>query len=170
MGTGQVCYALCIMKVASLFLTVLVAGTLSGCIERRIEITSEPPGAMVFLNDQQIGTTPTQAVFRYHGVYDVRLEKEGYEPLITSTEAKAPLYENAPLDLIAQALPMRLHNIQRWHYTLVPSLESTLPKDDLQRGLLKRATHMRDVLEASRPPEQNPEQESEPKPEQKPQE
>ncbi len=125
-------------------------GGLTGCIERRIEITTEPPGAKVFLNDEPVGLTPTDAVFLYHGVYDIRIEKDGYEPLITSSEAKAPIYENAPLDLIAQALPVKFKNIQRWHFVLTPSLESTLSKADMESQLLDRAAAMRDKLAGER--------------------
>lgn len=133
---------------------------LAGCVERRIEITSEPSGALVWLNDQQVGRTPTQATFLYHGVYDVRLELSGYEPLRTEAEAKAPLYENAPLDLVAEALPMRINNIQRWHFVLEPSLESTLPKDQLEGDLLTRAAAMRTELDTTAPPPDEPEQDA----------
>lgn len=130
-------------------LLVLTALALTGCVERRIEITSEPSGALVWLNDQQIGRTPAQAEFTYHGVYDIRLELDGYEPLRTEAKAKAPLYENAPLDLFAEALPTRIDNIQRWHFVLEPSLESSLPREQLEADLLSRAAAMRTELEAS---------------------
>ncbi|MCC7390460.1 MAG: PEGA domain-containing protein [Phycisphaerales bacterium] len=126
---------------------------LGGCVERRIEITSEPSGALVWLNDQQIGRTPTEAGFTYHGVYDLRLELEGYEPLRTEATARPPLYEHAPLDLFAEALPARIDNIQRWHFVLEPSLESTLPKEQLEADLLSRAAGMRGELEATAPAE-----------------
>lgn len=132
-----------------LALTPLALLALAGCVERRIEITSEPSGALVWLNDQQVGRTPTQAAFLYHGVYDIRVELEGFEPLRTEAKAKAPLYENAPLDLFAEALPMRIDNVQRWHFVLEPSLESTLGREELEGDLLTRAAAMRGELEAT---------------------
>jgi len=128
---------------------LLLALSCTGCIERRLEITSEPSGALVWVNDQQVGRTPTQASFLYHGVYDIRLELDGYEPLRTEAEAKPPIYEHAPLDLFAEALPMRLENTQHWHFVLEPSLESTLPKEQLEADLLARAAAMRTELEAT---------------------
>ncbi len=122
---------------------------LPGCVERRIEITSEPSGALVWVNDQQVGRTPTQASFLYHGCYDIRLELDGYEPLRTEAEAVPPIYEHAPLDLAAAALPMRLENVQRWHFVLEPSLESTMDKGQLEADLLGRAAAMRAALEAT---------------------
>jgi hypothetical protein len=125
----------------------LVALVLTGCVERRIEITSEPSGALVWLNDQQIGQTPTEATFRFHGVYDVRLELDGFEPLITEASASPPIYEHAPLDLFAEALPLRLENVHQWHFVLEPSLESVASTEDLEAGLLERASAMRESLE-----------------------
>lgn len=119
-----------------------------GCVERRIEITSEPSGALVWVNDQQVGRTPTQASFLYHGVYDVRLQLDGYEPLTAEAEACPPIYEHAPLDLFAEIVPARLENVQRWHFVLEPSLESTLSRDEIEAGLLERAGVMRNELEA----------------------
>ena len=119
-----------------------------GCVERRIEITSEPAGALVWVNDQQVGRTPTQASFLYHGVYDVRLQLDGFEPLVTEAEASPPIYEHAPLDLVAEMVPARIQNVQHWHFVLEPSLESTLSREELEAGLLERAGAMRGELEA----------------------
>ncbi|MBK7403155.1 MAG: PEGA domain-containing protein [Phycisphaerales bacterium] len=142
------------MKPAPVVLSVFALAALSGCVERRIEITSEPPGALVWLNDQQLGRTPTQASFLYHGVYDVRLQLDGYETLQTTGDADAPFYENAPLDLAAEALPFRIDNIQRWHYVLTPKLEATESKEALEAGLLERAGAMRAQLDAIPQPEE----------------
>lgn len=128
---------------------VSVAGlTGAGCVERRIEITSEPAGALVWVNDQQVGRTPTRASFLYHGVYDVRLQLDGFEPMVTEAEASPPVYEHAPLDLLAEMVPARIQNVQRWHFVLEPSLESTLSRDEIEAGLLERAGLMRGELEA----------------------
>lgn len=49
----------------------------SGCVRRTITITSEPSGALVHLNDTEIGRTPVTVGFTHYGVYDVRLSHEG---------------------------------------------------------------------------------------------
>ena len=133
-------------------LTVLISAAAvalqTRCVERRIEITSEPSGALVWVNDQQVGRTPTQAAFLYHGVYDVRVQLDGFEPLVTEAAASPPLYEHAPLDLFAEMAPARIQNVQKWHFVLEPSLESTLSREELEAGLLERAAVMRGELEA----------------------
>ncbi len=55
----------------------LFAVALTGCVERLITVRSQPPGALVHLNDEEIGRTPVTVPFKFYGVYDVRLEHEG---------------------------------------------------------------------------------------------
>src|SRR5215471_15531012 len=71
---------------------------LPGCLERTITITSEPPDAIVWLNDVEVGRTPLKTGFTFYGDYDVRLRKEGYEPVQTHRETDTPIYEFAPID------------------------------------------------------------------------
>lgn len=123
---------------------LLAALSLGGCVDRRLVITSEPSGARVWVNDLEIGRTPTETAFKFHGVYDVRLELEGHEPKWTSRKTRTPVYEYPPLDLIAEALPVRFRNHQKWHFELEPSLERTQPRDALEADLLERAGELRE--------------------------
>jgi hypothetical protein len=60
----------------ALLAAALGSASLLGCVERTISITSEPRGALVYLNDEEVGRTPVSVPFTYYGVYDVRLERE----------------------------------------------------------------------------------------------
>ncbi|MCL4741474.1 MAG: PEGA domain-containing protein [Phycisphaerales bacterium] len=125
---------------------------LAGCVDRRIVVTTEPAGALVYINDLEVGRTPLQTTFLYHGWYDVRVELEGYEVLRTEAEAAAPFYEYPPIDLAAEALPMRIRNAQRWHFVLTPLAESALPGEEAERLLAERARAMRaELAGTSRP-------------------
>ncbi|MBL8744999.1 MAG: PEGA domain-containing protein [Phycisphaerae bacterium] len=119
----------------------LIASTLVGCTERRMFITSEPSGALVTLNDVEIGSTPCEADFTYFGVYDVRLKKQGYEPLITQAEAKAPFHEWPGVDLVAMAIPVKKKTRIEWHFVLQPATED-------RDALLERASQAREMLAA----------------------
>ena len=130
-------------------LSLALAAGLSGCIERTIRITSEPPGALVTLNDEQIGRTPVEAEFTFHGDYDVRLQLEGHTPIHESRRAKAPIYEYPVIDLVAEALPVTLENTQEWHFTLEPSPEAlieagALDERTFEADLINRARELRD--------------------------
>ena len=129
------------MRRAPAFVLALVAaGTGAGCLERRIVVTSDPEGAVVWLNDQEVGRTPVETGFQFYGVYDVRLRKEGYEPLATKQKAKSPWYEYPGPDLIAAALPFTIRKTVRWHYELTPLPEGT-PED--RDELVQRAEEFR---------------------------
>ena len=94
---------------------------LAGCVDRRLFITSDPPGARVYLNDQDVGTTPLEVDFTWFGTYDVRLHREGFEPLVTTREAKAPLHEVPPFDLAALLIPGTRRTHIAWHFELEPA-------------------------------------------------
>lgn len=92
-----------------------------GCgIRRTLSITSEPAGALVYLNDEEVGRTPLQVPFKFYGTYDVRLEKEGQQPLWTMAEAKPPWWAHPGPDLIASAVPDAKHQVD-WHFTMEPA-------------------------------------------------
>lgn len=124
---------------AALLLTLV-----GGCSQRVIEITSEPPGALVWLNDVEVGRTPLQTRFQYYGEYDVRVVKEGFEPLRTSATAWTPIYERPPLDLATSPIPMTTR--VRWHFALSPTLEQTQDAATFESGLNARARELRASL------------------------
>ena len=45
---------------------------LAGCVERRLTIQTKPQGAMVLLNDEEIGRSPVTVPFNWYGDYRVR--------------------------------------------------------------------------------------------------
>ncbi|HQI29243.1 MAG TPA: PEGA domain-containing protein, partial [Sedimentisphaerales bacterium] len=50
-------------------LLCLTGVLLTGCVERRLTIYTEPPGAIVTLNDQEIGVSPVTVPFNWYGDY-----------------------------------------------------------------------------------------------------
>jgi hypothetical protein len=129
-----------------LFLASVLALTtlLQGCAERRIRVTSEPAGARVWLNDEEIGRTPCEALFTFYGKYDLRLEREGFEPYHAGHHAKAPLHEYPGPDLVAAALPADIRDTVEWHIVLTPTPESTLDPDTVRTQLIDRAAQIRE--------------------------
>lgn len=116
-----------------------VVAFLSGCVERRVSIETDPPGALVWINDRQIGRSPVGVEIVHDGVYDLRLEKEGYEPLVTPATAEGPLWDTVPLDFFAEILPVDARRETRWVFTLAP-------RDDSEAALVDRAEAMRGRL------------------------
>ncbi|MEN6426589.1 MAG: PEGA domain-containing protein [Phycisphaerales bacterium] len=103
---------------------------LAGCVERTLTINTEPQGAVVVLNDQEIGVSPVTVPFNWYGDYWVRAGKDGYETLNTHRRLKAPLYDHPPLDFFAQILwPGRIVNTYEWTFDLAPKESPT--RDEL---------------------------------------
>lgn len=121
---------------------LLIAVTLgfAGCVERTISITSNPQGALVYLNDEEVGRTPLAISHRFYGVYSVRLELDDHKPLWTKQEAKAPWWEFPGPDLVAEAIP-GLAVRQQWHFDL-DLLEDLDPS-----AIEKRAQQLSQMLE-----------------------
>jgi len=120
------------MRCLCLFAMVLC----SGCVTRLITIKSHPQAALVYLNDQEIGRTPLTVQFDHYGVYDVRVEAEGYKSLWTQKKAKSPLWDLPGPDLIAETIPGMKSHIE-WYFAL-----ELYPKPN-DEALLERSSQMR---------------------------
>lgn len=91
-------------RVVRVLVTVGLVAALTGCVERTIRVESDPPGARVFLNDEEIGVTPAKTSFLWYGDYDVILRKDGFETLKTHHRIDPPWYQRPPFDLVAECL------------------------------------------------------------------
>ena len=126
-----------------LTITGLVFSILTcGCIERELKIDTTPDGAMVELNDEQIGQTPVTVSFNWYGDYYVRLTKDGYETLSTHRNLKAPWYDHFPFDFFVGVLwPDRIVDSHEWTFELEEKKEITRDEllqkaDELQKEMV----------------------------------
>ena len=100
---------------------LIVSLFLAGCVERQLTIKTEPQGALVTLNDEEIGTSPVTVSFNWYGDYNVRISKEGFQTLKTHRKLKGPWYDKFPFDLFAQLIiPKRIVDSYEWTFTLAP--------------------------------------------------
>jgi hypothetical protein len=129
-------------------MAILAAGAAAagGCVERKLTVTSEPEGALVYISDVEVGRTPLEMPFTWYGDYDVMLRLDGYKTLKTHANITPPVYEIPPLDFFSAIAPWTYHDERHLHYEL-EKLE--LPGD---AELIRRAKEMRQVNLA--PPEE----------------
>ncbi|HMQ16620.1 MAG TPA: PEGA domain-containing protein, partial [Phycisphaerae bacterium] len=90
-----------LVSIASLLATLLLLG---GCVERKLRIRTDPPGALVTINDEQVGVTPLEVTFLWYGDYELVLRKSGFETLRTHSRANAPWWQFPPFGLVAETL------------------------------------------------------------------
>jgi len=106
---------------------------LAGCAQRTVDITSDPSGALVYLNGEEIGRTPLRYDFTWYSDYDVILRKDGYESLKTHHKIDPPLLFIPPLDLIGELVGAKDH--RHWNFTMQPAnLAATNPAGLINRG------------------------------------
>jgi hypothetical protein len=113
------------LAIAGLIGTILVGG----CVERQLTINTKPQGALVTLNDEEIGTSPVTVSFEWYGDYDVRVSKEGYETLKTHRKLEGPWYDKFPYDFFAMLNPKRTVDAYEWTFELGPKKE--ISRDEL---------------------------------------
>ncbi len=123
-----------------------------GCakVQRTMSINTDPPGALLIMNDQEVGRTPVTRDFIWYGWYDVVIRKEGYKTLKTRAKVIAPAWQWPPFDLLAEFSPARLKDRHQLTFTLEP--EDEVPSND---DMLGRAEQLRLQLESS-PNTKNP--------------
>lgn len=101
-------------------------------------VRTNPPGAMVYMDDQQIGTTPVATDFVYYGTRKLRLVKDQYETMTTYHTIAPPWYQIPPFDFITENLMGREIRDERIvDFTLVP--QRIVPAQEL----LGRADNLR---------------------------
>jgi hypothetical protein len=109
-----------------------------GCVRRRLMVRSNPPGAMVYVDNQPVGSTPCATSFVYYGTREIRLVKPGYETLTVKQPIPAPWYEIPPIDFASENLvPSEINDFRTVNYTLTPSV--IVPTEQL----LSRAEQLR---------------------------
>jgi len=117
---------------------VVVLATLAGCVRRTMTITTEPPQALVFLNDQEVGRSEVSTDFLWYGDYDVVIRMEGYKTLKTHWKIDPPWYQILPFDFFAEVLwPGRIHDQHFASFELEPQEYPASPE------LAQRAEELR---------------------------
>jgi hypothetical protein len=124
---------------------VLLAPLLGGCVERVMKIDSDPPGALVYLNDQEVGRTPVEKEFLWYGTYDLQLRKEGYRTLSATPRVWAPFWQIVPIDLLVELLPFTLVDRATLSYQMRPMPEEPPSSEEL----IGRAVELRGRLQSS---------------------
>jgi len=127
------------LKLGILFVGVFC----SGCVERQLTIVTTPPGALVYLNDEEIGESPVTTPFKWYGDYNVRISKPGFQTLHTHRLLEGPWYDSFPFDFLAQIVnPKRITDSYEWSFEL--NAKQPMDRDALIAQALSLGQHMDD--------------------------
>jgi len=118
-----------------------------GCVERKLTIVTEPSGALVSLNDEEIGVSPVTVGFEWYGDYGVRISKDGYQTLITHQNLKRPIKDVFPFDLLADMFTTKIDEYT-WNFKLEPYQQ--IQKDELIKSAV--SLQKETLAEPNKPP------------------
>lgn len=119
-------------QTAVICLTVCVGTTSTGCVRRRMTVVSNPPGATVYIDNQEVGVTPCSTTFTYYGTRQIRLVRDGYETLTVEQPILPPWYQIPPLDFMAENVwPREVRDERTLAYPLRPQI--IVPQEQLMR-------------------------------------
>jgi hypothetical protein len=119
-------------------LLAVAIATTCGCVRRVMLIQSDPQGALVSVDRTVVGHTPVAVPFTYYGTREIRLEKDGFEPLTAQQRVVAPWYEIPPISFFSNHFAFReIRDTRAFDFRMRPKTIT----DESQ--LIERATQMR---------------------------
>ncbi|MCA9240755.1 MAG: PEGA domain-containing protein [Planctomycetales bacterium] len=105
-----------------LLLVLLACLLSSGCVRRRLIVRTNPPGALLYVDNQQSGTTPCGVDFTYYGTRELRVVKAGYETQTINQPIPTPWYETPGVDFVSENLiPWRIRDDRVVSISLPPA-------------------------------------------------
>lgn len=121
------------------FIASLIIAASTGCVRRRLTVRTNPPGALVSVDNQIIGTSPAATSFTYYGTREIRIERDGYRTETIRRKLNPPWYEYPPLDFITETLwPLEVRDERIIDVELVPKqidpLETVVSRADQLRN------------------------------------
>jgi PEGA domain len=109
-------------RCSSAVLGCIVIASLSGCVERRYTIRTNPPGALVVVNNEEIGTTPVSKTFYFYGDRDITLMQDGFTTQRVLQKINAPWYDNYITEFISECIvPFTIRDERDFVYEMKPT-------------------------------------------------
>ena len=116
------------MKRACSTMVFLLVVLNTGCVFRRMTVMSDPPGARLFVNNVEVGTTPCNVptnAFIDLGNYKFTLFKDGFEPLEVLQPVPPKWYEYPGVDVFSELGPWMVRDLRVFNYQMQPVREKS---------------------------------------------
>jgi hypothetical protein len=122
-----------------LILLAVLALPASGCVERRYTIRTNPPGALAYINGEEIGTTPVSRSFTYYGDREITLVHDGFETQRVIQPINAPWWDNLFTEFFSENLiPWTIRDERELNFEMLPTQNGDINELE-NRGNLMRA-------------------------------
>jgi len=111
---------------AALVLLAAAMSLLAGCVERRYTIRSDPPGATVIVNGEEIGPAPASKSFIYYGQREITLMLDGYQTKTVIQPIQAPWWDNYVTEFFTEnVIPVTFRDEREYKFQLTPAESPT---------------------------------------------
>lgn len=118
---------------------LLTAILLSGCLSKTVTVTSTPPGAVLSINDVEIGPTPATTEWHGGGVYRFHLQHKGYTTLKQNVTIKPRWYSYPIIDMGPDFMTTKeVKDHRELHFEMQPRGEES-PEEIKQKALTAKA-------------------------------
>jgi len=141
------------IKYFSFLAIVVIIFVSAGCVTRTITVKTNPPRALVYIDNKLAGESPVAIPFIYYGTRKIVIEKRDGEGRLTHERTtvfekiKAPVYQFFPLDFFSDVLwPFEIEDEHILSYDLVKL--NPPPIKEQQEKLLKNAEELRQRINA----------------------
>ncbi len=125
---------------------LLAIASQTGCVRRRMTIRSNPPGAVVYVDERRIGVTPTSTSYTYYGTRNIQVAKDGYETVKEEHRFRAPWYQYFGIDFFAENLwPFETRDERILDFDL-PPMQATVPSQVIGRADQLRGEAQRGLM------------------------
>jgi hypothetical protein len=144
-------------RITALIGCMCTVAVLTSCAAKReLVVLSDPPGAIVRLDERIVGMTPYHHPFEEYGSRRLTLYRTGYRTLSELVKLKPPWYAYFPLDYISEVLiPIGWHDTHEFRFTLEPDTTPMVEPD--VTPVLERAERLRRAgPEGPEPPKSKP--------------
>lgn len=121
-------------QIAFFGMAALVMAVAPGCVKRRYTIRTDPPGALVYVNGEEVGTTPVSRSYTYYADREITLVADGYKTQKIIQPFPAPWWDNGLTDFFSEnLLPLTLRDEREFAYQMAPA-ENASPNEVLTRA------------------------------------
>lgn len=108
-------------------------------VERFITVDSDPRGARLLIDNEEVGTTPYTLTFVHYGTRRITVIADGYKTISTLERISPPWYQYFPLDFVFELiLPVKKEDHRNFLFKLEPE-----PQMDV-REFIREAEEFRD--------------------------
>ena len=111
---------------------------LTGCVQRRLIVKTQPEGAFVSIDNIPVGYSPVSVPHTYYGTREFRVEKDGYKTVNVQERIRPQWFSTFPISFITENFwPREIRDQRIFDFQLQPK---TLTDEN---GLVDRANELR---------------------------